>query len=302
MHNIQFVNHPDILAVSRGVMSSPQENLSLFNKALKERREKYPSYKPSQRGKEVATEIEEKGYAKLEQAINHNIIDSLNDRVTEVLNDPNHEFNQAKVSESEHCNKVMYLQCYQPMLTSSLVRGLAFDDLILDIAGAYIGCKPALGTCNLRRSYVNNLNEGGTQIYHVDANSPRFLKFFLYLNDVDKEGGPFCYVEGSHKKKFFIDGHHFNVQYSWPRELIEAIYGQEKVKLLTAKKGDLLVADTNGWHRGTKPTKKNRTMLTLNYVCHHEEHNSEKDFKFPKEEFDKMSQHQKDICDLMKLV
>ena len=28
------------------------------------------------------------------------------------------------------------------------------------------------------------------------------MKFFLYLNDVDEDGGPFCIVKGSFKNKF----------------------------------------------------------------------------------------------------
>jgi hypothetical protein len=56
-------------------------------------------------------------------------------------------------------------------------------------------CQPAFGTCNLRKSFVNNMSEGGNQIYHVDPNSPRFLKFFVYLDDVDENGGPFIKIE-----------------------------------------------------------------------------------------------------------
>jgi hypothetical protein len=57
-----------------------------------------------------------------------------------------------------------------------------------------------------------------------------YLKFFIYLDDVDENGGPFCYVEGSHTKKFEIDKRNWNEQYSWSTDSIEEIYGKDKVK------------------------------------------------------------------------
>lgn len=302
MPKIEYVEYPNVNSFTRGVMSSVEQNLELFNKAFEERKSKYSDYKPSEQGQSIAKEIEEKGHAKIEQFISHDLLDSLNERVTEILEDKNSPYNQSHIQESTGSKSSMYLQCKGPLMVSPMVRELAFNDLIADIAGAYIGCKPAIGTCNLRRSYVNDLREGGTQIYHVDPNSPKFLKFFVYLDDVDEDGGPFCYVEGSHRKKFLYDGQHFNIQYSWPKQAIEQIYGQDKVKLLTAKKGDLLVADTNGWHRGTKPKNKNRTMLTLDYVCHYEEHRKSSAFELPKNAFEELNQSQKDMCDFLKLV
>jgi ectoine hydroxylase-related dioxygenase (phytanoyl-CoA dioxygenase family) len=182
------------------------------------------------------------------------------------------------------------------------IHELVFNDFIIDIAGAYLDCFPAFGTCNLRKSFVNDLPEEGTQLYHVDPNSPRFLKFFVYLNDVDIDGGPFCYVKGSHTKKFEINGMNWNKQYRWPTEPINQIYGEENVKYLTAKKGDLLVADTNGWHRGTKPISNDRTMLTLDYVCHDEDFDSSRRFQFSKDEYNKLSDRHKQLCDFLKIV
>lgn len=303
---IHFTEWPNINAITRGVMSSAEENVDLFNKALQEREAKYPDYVPSDKAKEVAKELEEKGHAKIENFIDTDLIDSLNERVTEILENPDNEYNQAKVSESSAKNEKLYLQCFQPLVCAKEVRDIAFNDLIVDIAGAYIDCMPALGTCNLRRSYVNNMNEGGTQIYHVDPNSPRFLKFFVYLNDVDENGGPFCYVEGSHRKKFILQqgeqGIHFNAQYSWPTQIIEDIYGKDNVKYLTAKKGDLLIADTNGWHRGIKPINAERTMLTLNYVCHYEEHRESSSFHLEQSAYDNLPEDKKAVCDLLTLV
>ena len=210
-----------------------------------------------------------------------------------------HPDNQNNISENIARNEKLYIQCLQPLISAPEIHPFVFNDLIIDIAGAYMDCYPAFGTCNLRRSFVNNMKEGGNQIYHVDPNSPRFLKFFIYLDDVDENGGPFCYVEGSHTKKFELNGRNWNEQYSWDTNSINQIYGEDKVKYLTAKKGDLLMADTNGWHRGTKPLNKDRTMLTLDYVCHVEFFEEDSKFKMKKEDYNKLENKYKPLCDLL---
>ena len=63
--------------------------------------------------------------------------------------------------------------------------------------------------------------------------------------------GPFTYVEGSNSKKplspFWLDYHR------WSDEQIEQLYGKDKIIPLTANYGDLLIATTNGFHKGMPP-------------------------------------------------
>lgn len=294
---LEWVHWPDPRAVTKGY-----ENLSKYSEAYTTRKQQYPDYQPSKEAINIALEIEEKGHAKIENFIDINLIDNLYQKVEEILSNANHPANQSKISQDEARKNQLYTQIYQPFLNTSEILPFVFNDFIIDIAGAYLDCLPALSTCNLRKSFVNNLPEGGTQIYHVDPNSPRFLKFFIYLNDVDINGGPFCYVEGSHTKKFEINGMNWNAQYNWDLNFINQVYGVDKVKYLTAKKGDLLVADTNGWHRGIKPTHSERTMLTLDYACHPEFFNIEQTFQFKKSDFDNLNSNHKHLCDFLKLV
>ena len=293
-NNLEWVYWPDPKAVTKGYT-----NLSKYSEAYVKRQEQYPNYKPSNEALDIALKIEEKGYHKIEGFLDTNQVDSINKKVDEILSDGNHPDNQGKISQQDARDKKLYIQCLQPLISAPEIHPFVFNDLIIDIAGAYMDCQPAFGTCNLRRSFVNNMAEGGNQIYHVDPNSPRFLKFFIYLDDVDENGGPFCYVEGSHTKKFELNGRNWNEQYSWDTNSINQIYGEDKVKYLTAKKGDLLMADTNGWHRGTKPLNKDRTMLTLDYVCHVEFFEEDSKFKMKKEDYNKLENKYKPLCDLL---
>lgn len=295
--NIQWVNWPDSRAVTNGIT-----NLTKFSEGYTKRKEKYPDYTPSEAALEVAYQIDEKGYAKIENFLDINIIDLINEKTQEILNDQSHPYNQNKISQDDAKKAKPYIQVLQPLVAVPEIHNIVFNDFIIDVAGAYLDCFPAFGTCNLRKSFVNTLPEEGTQLYHVDPNSPRFLKFFVYLNDVDIDGGPFCYVEGSHTKKFEINGMNWNKQYRWETGPINQIYGEDNVKYLTAKKGDLLVADTNGWHRGTKPIRNDRTMLTLDYVCHDEDFDPNRRFHFRKNDYDNLNNRHKQLCDFLKLI
>lgn len=302
INNLEWVHWPDPRAVTRGPLDTSIRNLTLYSEAYQQRQQKYPNYKPSKEASDIALEIEEKGHYKIENFLDTNQIDLINKKVDEILSDKDHPYNQNKISEKDAQNTKPFIQCLQPLVSAPEIHPFVFNDLIIDIAGAYMDCYPAFGTCNLRRSYINNLKETGTQTYHVDPNSPRFLKFFIYLDDVDENGGPFCYIEGTHQKKFWLNGQSFNQQYNWPTDIINKIHeGENEIKYLTAKKGDLLMADTNGWHRGIKPLNKNRTMLTLDYVCHVEEWRDSR-FDFKKSDFDKLDDKYKPLCDFLKLV
>ena len=220
-NNLEWVYWPDPKAVTKGYT-----NLSKYSEAYVKGQEQYPNYKPSNEALDIALKIEEKGYHKIEGFLDTNQVDSINKKVDEILSDGNHPDNQGKISQQDARDNKLYIQCLQPLISAPEIHPFVFNDLIIDIAGAYMDCQPAFGTCNLRRSFVNNMAEGGNQIYHVDPNSPRFLKFFIYLDDVDENGGPFCYVEGSHTKKFELNGLNWNEQYSWDTNSINQIYGE----------------------------------------------------------------------------
>jgi hypothetical protein len=196
----------------------------------------------------------------------------------------------------QHTN---YVSIANPAVTCPTVWKAAFHPLLIDIAHSYLNCVPAVGGLNLRKSYVNDLPEFDTLYFHVDPNSPRFLKFFFYLNDVDENGGPFCYVRGSHKKRF--PG--WRSKGRWTLEEMTKVYGAENVLNLTANLGDMIVADTNGFHRGTKVVSRDRFMLTVDYSIH-EEFEGTQDaslFQLPRSVFDMMTPKQQATTDFLQI-
>jgi ectoine hydroxylase-related dioxygenase (phytanoyl-CoA dioxygenase family) len=139
-----------------------------------------------------------------------------------------------------------------------------FSDTVLNLADAYYGCAGAVSHCSLYKSYVNDLPVAGFQHVHSDNQSACFLKFFLYLNDVDVEGGPFAYVAGSHRSKPLG----WRREYKWTLQDMEAIYGRDAIRYVGARVGDLIVADTTGFHCGFKPISAARHILMINTGVH----------------------------------
>jgi hypothetical protein len=89
-----------------------------------------------------------------------------------------------------------------PLVNLPEVVDLAFDARLLGLATAYFQTVPLLSYVKIRKSFVNAIPPSPTQQFHVDIGTYSIFKVLLYLNDVAPGGGPFCYVQGSHRKKF----------------------------------------------------------------------------------------------------
>lgn len=253
-----------------------------YNEACLSRREQHPLIE--NKYQHIADELEEKGYCVLKNAFDRDRVLKFHEETTALMSDTkNLKFNDA------------YLQMVdQPMLKSRSALEFAFDDLIVDIASSYFQCIPALGTVNLKRSLINELPPTETLLFHCDTNCVKFLKFFIYLNDVDMDGGPFAYVEGSHKKKF----EYWESKYRWPDNEIEFFYGADSIKHLTAATGDLVIANTTGFHKGTKVKNSERLMYTINYVIH-PEYWKPVSFGIKNSDYDSLSENKKPAADFL---
>lgn len=151
-----------------------------------------------------------------------------------------------------------------PLINCQSALPLIFSDTVVDIGHDFYECQPAITDVSVMRTYVNNLPPEGFGLFHCDYQSPRFIKFFYYLDDVDIDGGPFCYVRGSHRNK--PKTWRSNNQMTMSE--IESEYGRDAVCRLTAKKGDLIIANVTGFHCGMKPQERARTILMINTGVH----------------------------------
>ena len=93
-----------------------------------------------------------------------------------------------------------------------------------------------------------------TQIFHRDGDSFFLLKFFIYLNKVNESNGPFQYLKSSH-----INNDEFS------KKKIES---KSHKNLLTycGDVGDVIIADTNGYHKGKQILKETESRYLLTFM------------------------------------
>jgi len=156
-------------------------------------------------------------------------------------------------------HKTNNIQLKSPLLQSELIKKLSSDKGTSQIADNYLKCKSLSTGVNFRLSFANSLTPEDTQIFHQDKDAHKVVKFFIYLTDVSEADGPFQYVLGSHigSPPMRIRRYH-----RIDEDDVLSIF-KNKIKTCVGKKGDLIIADTTGIHRGLKPIDADRLMLTL---------------------------------------
>lgn len=196
---------------------------------------------------------------------------------------------------AKHAN-VVYVQ--DPLMTCRSTLDIVFSDLVIDIATEFYGALPAITGCNLLKSFVNDLPEAGYNMFHVDVQSPKFIKFFVYPSDVDEESGPFCIVKGSHRRK--PAGWRMNNNRTI--QDIENTYGADSVHRITARAGDLVVADPTAFHRAQKPQKQTRRALMINTGIHPIQRAIGDEPMIREENYESLTPKQKSFADFIRVL
>lgn len=137
----------------------------------------------------------------------------------------------------------------------------SLEDTNLAIANAYLGMYSRFHSLSLSESIpvAPGAEPVKSQKWHRDTGNKKYVKMFVYLNDVDLGGGPFTYVKGSQPGgKWWhifpqvspyspmygrIEDHEMDVVVP-PGDIIRA----------TGRAGTVVFADTTGLHKGSYST------------------------------------------------
>ncbi|MBW4604470.1 MAG: hypothetical protein KME29_34125 [Calothrix sp. FI2-JRJ7] len=154
--------------------------------------------------------------------------------------------------------------------TSSLcpaINKLQNDAKLLAIAAKYLEREPVHQGSLLWWSFpgertYQQLSSNG-QLFHYDLDDYRFIKFFFYLTDVDKQSGPHICVRGSHKQKKLS---HLILRKRETDEDIIKYYGEKSLITIYGQAGFGFVEDGLCFHKGIAPTNKNRLILQIEFA------------------------------------
>jgi hypothetical protein len=99
-------------------------------------------------------------------------------------------------------------------------------------------------------------------LFHQDRDRLSFLKFFVYLTDVERENGPHVYIKGTHRKvprSLATDGRKTD-------DLVRKAGLWDQVVELTGPSGTMLAVDTVGLHKGMPPEAGDRLVLQVEFA------------------------------------
>lgn len=215
----------------------------------------------------IAKEIQAQGYYVFEDKVSSDICDRLLDFASSTPCNINiHDSSQAEYAiYQDHIGQpkaTTYHIEEKELIENSIIQNIISDRCILEVTQSYCGSRVTNAHIGMWWS-TNFLNGQSSlpdaQLYHWDADQIKFLKFLIYLTDVDINNGPHCYVQGSHQNKpqaLWRDGRFLD-------EEIEKYYNQDQIVEITGSKGTIIVADTSGFHKGKPVQSGHRLILQI---------------------------------------
>ena len=151
------------------------------------------------------------------------------------------------------------------LFQNETVQKVATDPYFFSIAQEYLGFNPVFDVLAMWWSSPTkdkHLQARAAQLYHFDMDRLKFVKFFVYLTDVNTTNGPHCFVRGSHVRK--------------PLQLLKddrlsddeilAHYSQDDLFELTGKAGTLIAVDTRGLHKGKPLEQGDRLIFQVQFA------------------------------------
>jgi hypothetical protein len=149
---------------------------------------------------------------------------------------------------------------------SELIRLPSVQRIVLtgpfcDIAQEYLGCRPVLAHVTM---WLDAPSEERFEpyFYHYDNEGPGFLKFFLFLSDIEAGSGAHHFIVGSHHSDKPKPVSRAGL---YSDEQIFAVYSRQREIIAQGAAGTILAEDTKGFHRGSKITRDFRLLVQLEF-------------------------------------
>ena len=131
---------------------------------------------------------------------------------------------------------------------------------LLETVAANLGAKP---TISYMTAWWSTPAGDGTaqhaEKFHRDVDDLDFIKFFLYLTDVDEDAGPHVFIRGSHVADKLTTIRRYD------DAEVHAAFGRESEVRFTGDAGTCFLEKTYGFHRGYPPKTKPRLIFQVLY-------------------------------------
>lgn len=158
----------------------------------------------------------------------------------------------------------MYKYESEDILKQENIQSIFYDLNFIRIAQSYLGCKPLNNSILMWWSalYNQSASSKAAQLYHFDMDHPKFIKFFIYLTDVDTNSGPHCFIRGTNRNKPL----NLREDRRFSETEIKSSFDEKDIVEIIGNKGTIVAVDTSGIHKGKLPISQDRLIVQLEYT------------------------------------
>ncbi len=153
------------------------------------------------------------------------------------------------------------------LLDNRDIQKLLSDLSFAAVAQDYFGCRPVVDVLGMwwHTDFSDKPDSEAAQYYHFDMDRPKWLKFFIYLTDVESTSGPHSFVAGSHKSRGIPSSLLRKGYARLTDEEVSREFSGKDIIEFTAPRGTILGEDTRGLHKGKHVQKGDRLMLQIQF-------------------------------------
>ncbi|MGO8755130.1 MAG: phytanoyl-CoA dioxygenase family protein [Gallionellaceae bacterium] len=153
----------------------------------------------------------------------------------------------------------------QDLLNNPDVQKVIADLSFAAVSQDYLGARPVLDVLSMwwHTSFSDKPDMAAAQYYHFDMDRPKWLKFFIYLTDVESTNGPHTFVAGSHRTGAIPPS--LLEDRRLTDEEVERQYDRKDIIEFSAPRGTILAEDTRGLHKGKHVETGDRLLLQLQF-------------------------------------
>jgi ectoine hydroxylase-related dioxygenase (phytanoyl-CoA dioxygenase family) len=220
---------------------------------------------------EIQSKLEKDGYYVLENRLSAQYCEKLEAKLSDlsyqIRGDKLKPEELARLYKYDRSNIIAphYVLERNAVTSLSEVQELISDPVLIRIAQSYLRSQAIFTglTLDWTPPLGGVKDDAAAQLYHWDMERIKWIRFFIYLTDVDHESGPHCFVKGTH-----LSG-------SIPRNLINRgyarisdeevlnVFGATRILEFVGKKGTIVIEDSRGLHKGLGAISKERLLMAF---------------------------------------
>jgi hypothetical protein len=213
-------------------------------------------------------ELNENGYVRFENKIPASVCNKLHDYALHSGAKVPPKYDAKIIYDPANPVAEIYRFDMNDLVNNEDVQALMMDPVLINIARNYLQSEPIFDFPAMwwSTSFSKEASSEAAQLYHFDMDRIKWLKIFIYLNDVDMDNGPHSYIRGSHKvgakPKHILKRGYVRIE---DKELAP-YYKKEDFVTLVGQQGEIFAGDTKCWHKGNPLKKSHRLVLEFQYT------------------------------------